>query len=380
MAKVIIVGPAHPLRGGGMATFNHRLAYAFQDAGHDVSIYSFSLQYPSFLFPGTSQFTDEPAPEGLHIKTLINSINPINWVLTGKKLNAEKADLVIVRYWLPFMGPALGTILRQVDRKRTRIIAIVDNAIPHERRIGDRPFTSYFLKPCDGFVTMSDQVFNDLKTFNTAHKPSVTIPHPLYDNFGAKLSKQAARDYLGIEPNAQVILFFGFIRKYKGLDMLLEAFAKFRANTQNQNFKLLIAGEFYEDEEAYKKQIEDLGIASDLILKTNFIPDREVRYYLSAADVLAQPYRNATQSGVTPLAYNFEVPMVVTNVGGLPDLVPHEQTGVVTAPNPDAIANGLKRFFELGAEHFVPHLKEERKKLSWEHFIAAVLELAKIKN
>jgi glycosyltransferase involved in cell wall biosynthesis len=376
MAKVIIVGPAHPLR-GGLATFDHRLARAFKEAGHDCSIYSFSLQYPSFLFPGTTQYSDEPAPQDLNIKTVINSINPFNWISVGRKLKAEQADIIVVRFWLPFMGPALGTILRQVDRTKSKIICIADNAVPHESRLGDKPFTQYFFGACDGFVTMSEKVFEDLKQFKTQRKPSEVVQHPLYDNFGEKVSKEAAKAHLGIEAADKLILFFGFIRKYKGLDLLLEAFAKFKAKYPNDKHKLLVAGEFYENEAGYQQQIANLGIAKDLILKTVFIPDSEVRYYLCAADVVAQPYRNATQSGVTPLAYNFEVPMVVTNVGGLPDLVPHKKAGIVAEPNATAIANALEQYYELGESYFMPHLREEKKKFSWEHFVSSIVSMAK---
>lgn len=376
MAKVIIIGPAYPLR-GGLATFDHRLAKAFQDAGHDCCIYSFSLQYPSFLFPGKTQFSDEPAPEGITIKTLINSINPLNWLSVGRKLRKENANLVLVRFWLPFMGPALGTIIRQLNHKKTKVICIADNAVPHEKRIGDRPFTKYLFKVCDGFVAMSDKVFDDLKQFPIAEKPKVVLQHPLYDNFGEKLSKAAAKQHLGIDTSTPILLFFGFIRKYKGLDLLLEAFALFKIEHPDGGHKLLIAGEFYEDETAYLTQIETLGIAKDVILKTVFIPDSEVRYYLSAADVLVQPYKQATQSGVTPLAYYFEVPMAVTNVGGLPALVPHEKSGIVAEPNPKSISEGIAAYYRFGDAHFIPHLQAEKQKLSWEAFVSSIETLSK---
>ena len=188
MAKIVIIGPAHPLR-GGLATFNQRLAKEFIDRGHNCSIYSFSLQYPSFLFPGKTQYSDEPAPEGLSIHTLINSVNPLNWIKVGNRLKKEKPDIIVVRYWLPVMGPALGTILRRVKKNRhTRIICIADNVIPHEKRPGDKPFTKYFLKSCDGFITMSEKVLSDLRLFEK-DKPAQYVQHPLYDNFGPIISK-----------------------------------------------------------------------------------------------------------------------------------------------------------------------------------------------
>ncbi len=373
MAKIIILGPAHPLRGGGMTTFNHRLAKEFIALGHSCSIYSFSLQYPDFLFPGKSQYTDEPAPENLTIHSVVNSINPINWLKVGNRLKQERADIIVVRYWLPLMGPALGTILRQVKKnKHTRIICIADNIIPHEKRPGDKPFTQYFLKACDGFVTMSEKVLKDLRTFTT-QKPAVMVQHPLYDNFGAIVSKEAARQHLDITPTGKIILFFGFIRKYKGLDILLQAVQQLKSEISD--FKLLIAGEFYEDEKSYQELIDELGVRDHLILKTNFIADNEVKYYLCAADVLVQPYKNATQSGVTPLAYHFEKPMIVTNVGGLPALVPHGKSGLVCEPDPRSIMLAIKEFYELGEDHFIPHLRSEKLKYSWKNIVEAIITL-----
>lgn len=378
MAKVIIIGPAHPLR-GGLATFNHRLAKEFIEMGHECSIWSFSLQYPSFLFPGKTQFSDESAPEGITIYTKINSVNPLNWVSVGNQLRKEKADILVVRYWLPFMGPALGTILRKAKKNGlTKIICIADNVIPHEKRPGDTIFTKYFTKVCDGFITMSDKVMNDLRQFT--QKPAKLVQHPLYDNFGAIISKQEARKHLGLSNHEKIVLFFGFIRKYKGLDLLLKAIPNLKSHpdsNRDPNLKFLIAGEFYEDEKPYQDLIDELGIRNDLILKTQFISDSEVKYYLCAADVLVQPYKNATQSGVTPLAYYFEKPMVVTNVGGLPDLVPHEKCGLVAEPEPGSIADAIKKFFELGEQHFIPHLREEKLKYSWSNIVDAIANLAK---
>ncbi len=373
MARVVIIGPAHPLR-GGLATFNQRLAKEFNDQGHDCSLCSFSLQYPDFIFPGTTQYSNEPAPENLLIHTRINSINPFNWIKTGNWLKKQKPDLVIVRFWLPLMGPALGTILRRIRKnKHTKIICIADNVIPHEKRPGDKPFTKYFLKSCDAFITMSEKVMSDLRLFEK-NKPAQLVSHPLYDNFGAILPKPEARKQLGLPENEKIILFFGFIRKYKGLDLLLEAMADQRIKASG--IKLLVAGEFYEDEKPYREQIEKLGIANQLYLRTDFIPDSEVKYYLCAADAVIQPYRHATQSGVTPLAYHFEKPMVVTNVGGLPSLVPDHKVGLVTEPEPALIAGGILRFYQLGEDYFIPHLREEKKKYSWARMVSSLSQLA----
>jgi glycosyltransferase involved in cell wall biosynthesis len=375
--NIVIIGPAHPLRGGGITTFNERLARQFQQEGNDVTIYTFSLQYPSFLFPGKSQYSNEPKPIDLNINVCINSINPFNWIKVGNRIKQETPDLVIVRYWLPFMGPCLGFILRQIKKnKHSKIVCIADNIIPHEKRFGDKPFTKYFVNPVDAFITMSEKVMTDLKTFAPT-KPAQLVAHPLYDNFGQKISKEEARLKLGIRNEELVILFFGFIRKYKGLDLLLDAM-KILSTSQLQtaNCKLLIAGEFYEDRKAYDEQIENLGIKENLILHTDFIADSEVKYYLCAADVVVQPYKNATQSGVTPLAYHFEKPMIVTNVGGLPDLVPDNKVGLVAEPNANSISEKIIEYFAKGEEYFLPYLIDEKKKFSWSKMTATIKQIA----
>lgn len=372
MAEVVIIGPAHPLR-GGLATFNQRLAKQFTDEGHECSIVSFSLQYPAFLFPGTTQYSSDPAPNDVTIHTLINSVNPLNWLSVGKKLKIWKPDLIVVRYWLPFMGPALGTILRQVKKNRhTKIVCIADNVMPHEKRIGDIPFTNYFLKSPDAFVTMSEKVLSDLRQFT--NKPAQLVQHPLYDNFGEAISKTEARKFLGLKDNDKIILFFGFIRQYKGLDLLLKAMADERI--RKENIKLLIAGEFYEDDKPYLQLIKENHLQNQVILKTNFIPDSEVKYYLCSGDCVVQPYKNATQSGVTPLAYHFEKPLIVTNVGGLPSLVPHEKVGLVCEPEPYSIADSILRFYQLGEPYFIPHLRSEKEKYSWSKLTQAIFNLA----
>jgi glycosyltransferase involved in cell wall biosynthesis len=374
--NIIIIGPAHPLR-GGLASYNERLAKQFMDKGNTVTIYTFSLQYPGFLFPGTTQFSSEPAPKNLNIKVLINSINPMNWIKIGWRLKKINPDIIIVRYWLPFMGPCLGTILRFVKKNNyTKVICIADNIIPHEKRFGDTAFTKYFMKPIDGFITMSQKVLNDLKFFNNS-KPAKYVPHPLYDNFGEKISKQVAREKINVQQDAQIVLFFGFIRHYKGLDILMNAIADFKKNnTANTNVKFLIAGEFYEDRKPIDDLIKSLQIEDALIMRTDFIPDSEVRNYLCAADVVIQPYRSATQSGVTPLAYHFEIPMIVSNVGGLPALVPDYKVGLIAEPNPISISEKIQEFFSLSPDYFLPGLLEEKQKYSWDVMANEILQLS----
>ena len=371
--KIIIIGPAYPLRGGGIATFNERLAKEFIDEGFDTTIYTFSYQYPSFLFPGKTQYSTEPAPQGIPIKIKINSVNPFNWIKVGNELRKLKPDVIVVRFWLPFMGPCLGTILRRVKKNHhTKIVCIADNVLPHEKRPGDEWFTKYFLKPVDAFITMSEKVFTDLKTF-VKNKPVRLIAHPLYDNFGEIISKETARKKLGIRMDEKVVLFFGFIRKYKGLDILLAAFKILNHQHSLGNIKLLIAGEFYDNEKNYAELLNDPSIKDKLILHTNFIPNNEVKYFLCAADCVIQPYRSATQSGVTPLAYHFEVPMIVTNVGGLPSMVPDKKVGLVASPDPQSIAEKIVEYFNLGEDYFLSNLREEKKKYSWKNLVEAIL-------
>jgi glycosyltransferase involved in cell wall biosynthesis len=370
---IVIIGPAHPLR-GGLASFNERLARQFASTGHRVIIYTFSLQYPGFLFPGTTQYSDEPAPAGIDIRVRINSVNPLNWWRVGREIRALRPSLLIVRYWLPFMGPALGTILRLVRRHAdTRVVCIADNIIPHEKRPGDRAFTRYFIGAVDAFVTMSRKVLEDLRAFD-AQKPARFVAHPLYDNFGEPVDRNDARKALGLPTDEKIILFFGFIRPYKGLDMLLDAMSVTRI--REEGIRLLVAGEFYEDSKPYLDQIERLGLTDRVILHTAFIPDSKVKYYLCAADLVVQPYRSATQSGVTPLAYHFGKPMLVTNVGALADMVPHEQVGIVTAPDPAAIAAGVLRFYALGEAHFIPYIQQEKRKYTWLRLEETIQSLA----
>jgi glycosyltransferase involved in cell wall biosynthesis len=326
------------------------------------------------LFPGTTQYSAEPAPKDVKIEVAINSVNPLNWIKVGNELRKIKPAIIVVRYWLPFMGAALGTILRRVKaNNHTKIVCIADNITPHEKRPGDTQLTKYFLKPVDAFITMSEKVMKDLKKFT--QKPAIQVVHPLYDNFGPALQKEVARNHLNIDKDSKIILFFGFIRQYKGLDLLLKAMAD--KEIRSSQIKLLIAGEFYEDRKIYDEIIEKESISSQLILRTDFIPDSEVRFYLSAADFVVQPYRHATQSGVTPLAYHFEKPMLVTNVGGLPDLVPDGKAGLVCEPEISSISSHILKLYQLGEDHFLPHLRAEKQKYSWHHLVEAIEKLSK---
>jgi glycosyltransferase involved in cell wall biosynthesis len=371
--RIVILGTAHPLR-GGLAAYNERLAEEFQKEGHEVIIYTFSLQYPSFLFPGTSQMSSDGAPEKLNIKVAVNAVNPLNWILIGREIKKLNADMLVIKFWLPFMGPCFGTIARMVkSNNKTKVISILDNVIPHEHRIGDKLFTNYFTKAVDGFIAMSASVKKDLETFTTS-KPCLLIPHPIYDNFGPAIDKREARNYLKIPNEEKIVLFFGFIRRYKGLDLLLEAM-----HTQiliNSDVKVVVAGEFYEDRAYYDELIEKYQLKHRLYLATDFIPNDQVKYYFSAADLIVQPYRTATQSGISQMAYHFEKPMVVTNVGGLSEIVPNGIAGLVVNPQEAEIAEAIDTFFTQNlAKEFENGVKEEKKKYLWENITNGVFEL-----
>jgi glycosyltransferase involved in cell wall biosynthesis len=363
--NLVIIGPAWPFR-GSLAAFDEKIATTFLEKGIPARIETFSLQYPNFLFPGKTQFRVEKKPTNIIIDISINSINPFNWIKVGLQLRKAKPSLIIVRYWLPFLAPCLGTICRIARSNQiTKVIAIVDNMIPHEKRIGDTAFTKYFAASVDGFLTMSEKVKKDVQLFSS--KPIIISPHPIFDYFGSTISKEEARNQLNIPNEQNLILFFGFIRKYKGLDILLNAMAS--EKMISKNIHLMIVGEFYEDAKPYHELVQTLGIQDRVQIIEAFIPDNEVKKYVCSADFIIQPYRNATQSGVTPLAYHFEKPMLVTNVGGLADTVPDNKVGVVVEPNAKAIATGIESLYEKGEAYYIPFIKEEKKKFTWEQMV-----------
>lgn len=372
--NIVIIGSAHPYR-GGLAAYNERLAKAFEDAGHNVKVFTFSLQYPNFLFPGRTQFVDEQVTNTLEIERSINSINLFNWLKIGNKIKREKPDIVIVKYWLPFMGPCFGTILRRIKKnKHTKVISILDNIIPHESRMGDKMFTRYFVKPVDGFVSMTKSVNNDLSTFDTK-KPRLISPHPIYDNFGERISQEEAQKYLDLDPNYKYILFFGIIREYKGLDLLLETFASPEMKTLN--IKLIIAGEYYTDKKQYQQLIEKYQLENHIVQVERFIPDSEVKNYFCAADVVVQPYKTATQSGVTQIAYHFNKPMIVTDVGGLKEMCPDGKVGYVVPVNKKALTQAILKYFKENRQlEMVEQIKEEKKKYSWEILVHNITQLS----
>lgn len=371
--KIKMLGPAYPFR-GGLASYNERLAKEFIAHNHQVSIETFTLQYPGVLFPGKTQYVDGPPPEGLSINRTINSVNPLNWVAVGNRIKKEKPDLLMIRYWLPFMAPCLGTICRIVRSNRhTQVICLADNIIPHEKRIGDQSLTSYFMNSIDGMVAMSQSVLDDINQFNP-QLPRALCPHPLYDNYGPQTPMDEAKGLLGLSTKERYLLFFGFIREYKGLDLLLKAFADERL--KKMPVKLIVAGEFYTKPEPYKQLIKELKLKDRVILRTDFIPEKHVTRYFGAADLVVQPYKSATQSGVTQIGYHFEKPMLVTNVGGLAEIIPDQVIGYVTEPNETAIADALVDFFENNRKAgFEQNIRQEKQKFSWSNMVQAFMDV-----
>ena len=370
--KIFIIGPAFPLR-GGPAQFNENLCLELNKEGHDAQIISYKLQYPNFLFPGSSQFEKSgSAPQDIKIHTILNTINPFNWLMVARFIRKQKPDFILFRYWLPFFGPCLGTIGKLV-KSHTKVLALTDNIIPHEKRIGDHVFTKYFVKNCDGFIAMSKVVLNDLSIF-TQNLNKAYSPHPMYENYGDLISIDLARKKLNLNPHDKIILFFGLIRHYKGLDILLEALAA--PEIKNQGIKLLIAGEFYDDKNFYLQLIKKLNLQDCVIVHDKFIPNDEVRDYFCASNLVAQTYRNATNSGVTMVGYFYEKPMLVTNVGGLSEIVPNEVCGYVVENNCALISEKVVDFFANNRENeFVKNVKIEKKKYEWTEFINSLLTL-----
>jgi glycosyltransferase involved in cell wall biosynthesis len=306
---------------------------------------------------------------------MLNSVNPVSWIKTAHHIKRHNPDLLIVRFWLPFMGPALGTVIRLVRKNsKTHVAAITDNVIPHEKRLFDHSFTRWFLSGCDSFTTMTQSVAQDLADFDVTGSVTVS-PHPVYDIFGSPVDSQAARLQLGIQPDQKLVLFFGFIRKYKGLDLLIRAIAD--SKLRSMDVKLVVAGEFYEDSKSYLDLIQELGLGQQVILHDHYIPKDQVKTYFAAADIVAQPYRTATQSGVTQIAYHFGKPMLVTNVGGLPEMVPGGKAGYVTPPEPEPIARALDDYFsnnrKAEMERFVSMHKSA---FTWSGFASALLRNA----
>ena len=372
--KIVILGTSWPYRGGGIATYNERLARQFMAEGHEVEILTFTLQYPDFLFPGKTQYSDEPAPADLKITRVMNSVNPFSWWKAARLLRRIKPDVMVVKFWIPLMAPCLGTIARLARRQGIRVVSILDNVIPHEPHFWDKWLIRYFVRSIDHFVAMSDSVKRDCERFlpRTTKARVMLCPHPLYDNFGQPVPQAEAQQQLGLNPDYRYLLFFGFIRDYKGLDLLMHAFADPRL--RHYRVKLIVAGEFYNNAEQYAQLEKQLGLEGEIVWHTQFIPNDQVRIYFSAADLIVQPYKTATQSGVTQVAYHFSKPMLVTNVGGLAEIVPHGKVCYVTPVDAKAVADALVDFCSDDNKlRFVRNIETEKKKYAWSRMTEACL-------
>ena len=372
--KITILGPAHPYR-GGLASIMEIMARTFQRRGDEVDIKTFTLQYPSLLFPGESQTVATPPPADLRICRCVNTMNPLNWVRVGRRIRRERPDFVLMKYWTPFMAPCFGTIARIArGNGHTKVLCQIDNVEPHERHLTDKPFNRYYLHSVDGFVYMSEQVHSELRAYSDA--PALFSPHPLFENFGERVERSEACVRLGLDPANRYVLFFGLIRDYKGLDLLLDAWAQLRRAGRTEGRRLIVAGEFYTAREPYLNRIADNGLQDEVLLHDRFIPDDDVKYYFSAADFVVQPYKTATQSGVTQIAYQFCVPMVVTKVGGLAEIVPDGRVGYVCEPTPEGVAGAIERMYEGDTlQRFRENCVEERRRFSWEEMCSRVTEL-----
>ena len=374
--KITIISAAYPYR-GGLSHFTYLLYKEFLK-DHDVKVVTFKRQYPKLLFPGKTQ-TELEVEDAQKIPTeqLIDTVNPINWVLSGMKIAGEKPDMLLINFWLPFFGPAFGTIARIVrNNKKTKIVTICHNVKPHEKRIGDKMFTRYLFGGVDYFLLLSHRLEEDLKIMKLDARFK-TLFHPVYSIFGDRVEKKEAREYLKVE-GEKIILFFGFIREYKGLDNLLKAFAILR---ERMKIKLIVAGEYYSNEEHYSKLIDELNIRDGLYLFNKFIATTDVKYFFSAADVVILPYNNATQSGIVQIANNFLKPVIATDVGAMAEAVLDNRTGyLIPKENPEKLADTIEKFYtENKEEEFVNNIREESERFSWKNFVKGILSVLDMK-
>jgi glycosyltransferase involved in cell wall biosynthesis len=369
--KIAFLSPFYPFR-GGIAQFSDSL-YLELAKENDVKAFTFTRQYPKILFPGKTQYVSKSdTNRNITAERTLDSVNPFSYYKTAKEIIAFKPDVVLMSYWMPFFAPALGKIAGILRKNGIKVIAILHNVIAHEKRLGDEALTKYFFNRCDGFVILNKASEKDLLGL----KPDaryIIHPHPLYDHYGDKISAIEARAKLNIPLDKKVILFFGFIRKYKGLDILIEAMKDL-----DDEYLLLIAGEVYGDFKKYDEQIDKLNIRNKINLQIKYIPETEIPLYFSASDVCVLPYRTATQSGIVGISYHFELPVIVTNTGGLAEMVEENKTGlIVEQANPQNITSALKRYFnERLKEKFIPNIKEYKSHHSWKAFADSIIQLA----
>jgi len=366
--KIAYLSTFYPYR-GGIAQFNAALYKALAKK-HEMKAFTFTRQYPELLFPGKTQYAEQGDTDGdVNALRVLDSVNPLTYGKTAKAILQFKPDMMITKYWMPYFAPSLGTVAGILKKQGVFNVSILDNVIPHEKKFYDKMLTQYFVNRNNAFMAMSRSVADDLLTFNPQAKHALH-PHPIFD-FGEHINKQTAKEKLGLNPNDSYMLFFGFIRRYKGLDLLLEAISD--ARIKNRNVKLIVAGEYYEDAAYYNDKIKEYGIGEKVVLRTEYIPSDMVKYYFCAADIIVQPYRSATQSGVTQIAYHFEKPMLVTDVGGLSEIVPHGKVGYVVQPNAPAIADAINDFYANSREaQFSANVNDEKKRFQWDSFAEAI--------
>ena len=370
--KFVLVGTAFPHR-GGIAHYIALLARALEAAGHHVRVVSFSRQYPSFLFPGKSQDEEGPVDVRVDSERLIDTMGPWTWLAAGNRIAEWQPDLVVFKYWMPFFAPAYGSILRVLKRKKVRTCFLLDNVLPHERRWMDVPLTRYALGPVDAFIAQSETVARDLEQFRP-ETPCLLVPHPIYDLFGERRDRERSRRNLGVSAR-EVALFFGFIRPYKGLLDLLRAVALL---PRERDFQLLVGGEVYGDETPYRDAVRELGIADRVVLHLRYVANEEVADFFTAANVAVLPYTSATQSGIAQIAMSFDLPVIATDVGGLPEMVRPGETGDIVPPgDPRALAAALVAYFDQGHEaRYAPNVGREKERYSWNTLVGALERLA----
>ena len=377
MKKIIIIGPAYPYR-GSLSELNEKIAAEYVRRGDEVMVFTFTLQYPAILFPGKTQYSTDAQSFDLNIVRNINSINPYNWVYVGDKIGKLHPDFVVFSYWMPFFAPCFAIMAKRIHKHgNIRVVGLVHNFISHESSLFDRLLTPCFVKAMDGFITLSEYVCNQVHDFVKDEKPVLVAPVPSENSFGEKVSKTTALKKLNLDENFNYLLFFGFIRHYKGLDMLIDTLADIRL--QKYHVKLLVAGEFYEDKQQYIDRINRLQLSERIIIIDKFIANDDIKYYFSAVDALVLPYRSATQSGLTEKAYNYDTPMIATNVGALSESVIDGKVGYVVDPNVEAITNGLLQFYEEAKyEYFVENIKIEKHKRTWLNFNNTINEVVSL--
>ena len=370
--RISLIGPFPPFR-GGISDFNSALSNELNKT-HDLQIINYSTQYPILLFPGKTQYKDDVA-ESQGSERVLSSINPFTWIKTVNRIIEYQPDIVVIHYWMPFFAPALRKIAVLLKKKNDiKIIAICHNLIPHEKYGFNQLFTKMFLNKIDRFVVMSESVKMDLLKIVPNAKYRLT-PHPIYNIFGSAIDKDIARQNLGIKTK-NVILYFGLIREYKGLDILLNSIPQIKRIIND--FIVIVAGECYEKTEIYYDIINKLQIQDLVSLRFKFIPDNKICEYFSAADVVALPYRTATQSGITQIAYNFNRPVIVSNVGGLAEIVLNGKTGFVVKPDSNEFAKAIVKYFkEDKFDEFSNNIQTHKQLFSWGKFVANLMELAK---